>query len=161
MFNLFKKRKSQEVTVFAPLSGQVVAIGDVPDPAFALMGEGIAIKPEDGVVVAPVDGVVEMVFPTKHAVGIKTDNGLDLLIHIGINSVKMNGEGFTAHVNAGERVKVGQKLITFSLSLLEQKATSVCTPVIVTNPDRFRLEPAGVSSAHAGSTPVLVVRPQS
>jgi sugar PTS system EIIA component len=142
MDNMFKKwfgkkTKPTYEDVVAPLTGAIKSLEEVPDPVFSqkMMGDGIAIEPTDGEVVAPVNGEVVQVFPTKHAVGLRSDAGVELLIHVGLETVSMNGEGFTAHVAAGDRVKAGQRLLTFDLDLIKQKAKSTITPIIVTNGD--------------------------
>ncbi|MFB4161967.1 PTS system trehalose-specific EIIBC component [Geomicrobium sp. JSM 1781026] len=123
--------------LIAPLSGRILRLEDVPDPTFAekMMGDGIAIEPNEGEVVAPVDGEIVQVFPTKHAVGLRTTEGLEILIHVGIDSVQMDGEGFEVHVKAGDSVRAGDRLLTFSLELLRTKAASAITPIVVTNSD--------------------------
>ncbi|WP_018393474.1 PTS system trehalose-specific EIIBC component [Bacillus sp. 37MA] len=125
-------------TIFAPLSGKVTPIENVPDPTFSgkMMGDGLAIEPTDGKVVSPVDGEVILTFPTKHAVGVKSKSGIELLIHIGLETVNMNGEGFEVHVKQGDKVKVGDPLVTFDLQLIKEKAASHITPIIVTNGDK-------------------------
>lgn len=97
------------------------------------MGDGIAIDPSNGKVTAPLNGEIVQIFPTKHAVGIKGDNGVEVLIHIGLDTVNMNGEGFTAHVSQGDYVKAGDPLITFDLDFVREKAPSAITPIIITN----------------------------
>lgn len=126
--------------VRSPISGKLVALGDVPDPTFAekVLGDGVAIDPTDGVVVSPVDGKIAQIFRTHHAVGIVTDDGLELLIHVGIDTVKMQGRGFQAFVKQGDRVKVGDRLIEFDLDLVRKEAKSTITPVIVTNSEGVR-----------------------
>jgi PTS system glucose-specific IIA component len=133
---LFGKKEKTE-TLVAPLTGKIVSIDQVPDPVFSqkMMGDGVAIEPSEGVVVAPVDGEIIQVFPTKHAVGLRSKAGLEILIHIGLETVNMNGEGFEAHVQAGDRVKAGDRLITFDLELVKEKAKSTMTPIIITNGD--------------------------
>ncbi|KMY52291.1 PTS sugar transporter subunit IIA [Peribacillus loiseleuriae] len=134
---LFKKKEEtpKMIELKAHMSGNIVPLEDVPDPVFAekMMGDGLAIEPTEGKVVAPVKGEIVQVFPTKHAVGIKTSNGVEVLIHIGLETVAMNGEGFKAHVSAGEKVNVGDVLLTFDLDLVKQKAKSIVTPLIITN----------------------------
>ena len=95
--------------VYSPIKGKHVALSEVSDPVFAqkMMGEGSAILPEDNRVLAPVSGTLTTVFPTKHAYGIKTDDGLEVLIHIGIDTVELNGEHFDVHVKQGDTVTVG------------------------------------------------------
>lgn len=127
--------QARNIALVAPLTGKVVAIENVPDQTFSekMMGDGLAIEPTDGKVVAPVDGEVVVTFPTKHAVGLKTASGMELLIHVGLETVHMDGEGFDMHVKQGDKVKAGDLLLTFDLQLIKKKAASHITPVIITN----------------------------
>ena len=119
-----------------PLQGRVLAASDIPDSAFAAnaLGASFAIDPAggDGIVRAPANGSVATIFPTRHAIGLETDNGLEILIHIGIDTVKLNGEGFTVLVKEGERVTVGQELVQVDLAAIVDKVPSLVTPVIFT-----------------------------
>lgn len=121
--------------ILSPLTGRVLPLEKVPDPTFAqkMMGEGIAIDPSEGRLVSPVDGEIVTLFPTKHAVGIRSNAGVEILIHVGIDTVNMNGEGFEVLVSEGDRVKTGDPLLNFDLTLIAQKAKSTVTPVIITN----------------------------
>lgn len=145
-----KSRDSKEITVpekeynddtvYAPLEGKVVALADVPDATFAegVLGLGAAIEPAVGEVVAPADGEVSSIFDTHHAVGLTLDNGMELLIHVGINTVALNGEGFTAHVSEGDKVKRGQPLISFDKDFITSKGYPIITPVIISNADDYK-----------------------
>lgn len=158
-----KKKKITEEQIFASVDGQFVAIEEVPDPTFAqkMMGDGVAIQPANGNVVAPIEGEVISVFPTKHAVGLRGRSGIELLIHIGIETVSMNGEGFEAHVKAGDKVKPGQPLITFDLDLVNEKAVSSVIPMVVTNMERVdSFEKASVTDLKAGETTLALVKPK-
>lgn len=126
--------------ILAPMRGRVIPLEQVPDKTFAdkLLGDGIAIEPEDGLVVAPVDGKIALVFETKHAVAIQTDSGVELLIHVGIDTVKMKGKGFKSFVKNGDRVKAGDKLLEVDLDLVREKAVSSITPILVTNADKLK-----------------------
>ena len=119
-----------------PLQGRVLAAADIPDPAFAAnaLGASFAIDPTggDGIVRAPANGSVATIFPTRHAIGLETDNGLEILIHIGIDTVKLNGEGFEVLVQEGERVAAGQPLVKVNLAAIADKVPSLVTPVIFT-----------------------------
>ncbi|AMX84998.1 PTS glucose transporter subunit IIA [Geobacillus subterraneus] len=157
----FGKQPPKEETIVAPLSGTIVPLEDVPDPVFAqkMMGDGIAIDPTDGDVVAPVDGEIIQLFPTKHAIGLRSEAGVELLIHVGIDTVSMNGEGFTAYVKAGDRVKRGERLLSVDLSLVRDKAKSAVTPIIITNGDALAyLEKKAEASATKGETILLHVQ---
>lgn len=125
--------------VASPIKGKVVAMQDVPDDTFAaeVLGIGAAVIPSEGVVKAPANGRVDTFFDTHHAIGLTLDNGMELLIHVGVNTVELQGEGFKGHVATGDRVKRGQTLITFDKELIESKGYNTVTPVIITNPDDY------------------------
>lgn len=128
-----------EHTVHAPLNGTAIPLSNVHDATFAeeILGKGMAILPSNDQVVAPFDGTVETLFDTKHAIGLKRADGLELLIHIGINTVELNGDGYTAHVAAGDTITAGQPLITFDRAAIKEKGYDVTTPVIITNSDDY------------------------
>lgn len=132
-------REFDDSCVYSPLKGTAVAMADVPDETFAsdVLGMGAAVDPTEGKVVAPADGEVSTLFDTHHAIGLALDNGMEMLIHIGINTVELNGEGYTAHIADGERFKRGQTLITFDKALIESKGYKTITPVIITNADDY------------------------
>lgn len=121
--------------ILAPLTGKVIRIEDVPDKVFAekMMGEGFAIEPLGNIVSAPVTGEITSLFATKHAIGITSDNGLEILIHVGMDTVSLNGEGFTAYVKQGDRVKIGDKLLSVDFDIIREKVPSIVTPVVFTN----------------------------
>ena len=125
--------------VYSPLKGKAVLMADVPDETFAsdVLGVGAAVDPTEGKVVAPADGEVSTLFDTHHAIGLTLDNGMEMLIHVGINTVELNGEGYEAHVSEGDKVVRGQTLITFDIPLIKSKGFPVITPVIITNPDDY------------------------
>ncbi|MCY8203039.1 MULTISPECIES: glucose-specific PTS transporter subunit IIBC [unclassified Bacillus (in: firmicutes)] len=129
-----QKPASGETFIY-PLKGETVSLADVPDQVFSekMMGEGFAIDPAEGKVVAPADGEIISIFPTKHAIGFKSASGTEILIHVGIDTVTLNGEGFEAHVTSGQAVKQGELLLTFDLDYIKQHAASAVTPVIFTN----------------------------
>ena len=125
--------------VYSPLKGKAVLMADVPAETFAsdVLGVGAAVDPTEGKVVAPADGEVSTLFDTHHAIGLTLDNGMEMLIHVGINTVELNGEGYEAHVSEGDKVVRGQTLITFDIPLIKSKGFPVITPVIITNPDDY------------------------
>ncbi|QWU06324.1 PTS glucose transporter subunit IIA [Weizmannia sp. FSL W8-0676] len=160
MFKLFSKKAAVEELV-APMSGKVVQIEDVPDEVFSrkMIGDGIAIEPDEGVVVSPVDGEVVQFFPTKHAVGLKTKSGLEILIHIGMETVALNGEGFEGFVQQGDRVKAGDKLVTFNLEQIRERAESIISPIVITNFDAVdTLTKTAETSAKRGKSVLLTVK---
>lgn len=127
--------KEGTTTICAPLTGEAVALSEVNDLTFAeeIMGPGMAIIPTEGKVVSPVNGTVAMIFETKHAIALVDDNGTELLIHVGLDTVKLGGKYFTAHVKAGDKVKVGSPLVDFDLNGIKSEGYDIITPVIVTN----------------------------
>lgn len=125
-------------TVFSPLTGELKSLKDVNDPTFSeeILGKGIAILPKEGIVYAPFDGVVSALFDTKHAIGLTDDQGMELLIHVGLETVNWGGTHFEVHISQGDLVKKGDPLITFDLQEI-QKTHDVITPVLITNADDF------------------------
>lgn len=132
--NIFKK-KSKTVELFSPLNGKVVNISEVPDPVFAekMMGDGFAVIPSSGKLVSPVRGKILQVFPTKHAICIETAEGLEMIIHVGLDTVELNGEGFEALVKADDKVEVGDALLNIDLDFLKKSNKEIITPVVITN----------------------------
>lgn len=130
---------SSRKNIFSPLSGKIVSLEDVNDATFSgkLLGEGIAIVPKDGKIYAPFDGIVTSIFPTKHAIGLTSNEGVELLIHVGLDTVELKGEGFTSYVIEGEHVKKGQLLLEADLKTISAKGYDIITPVIVTNTQEF------------------------
>lgn len=127
------------ISVVSPLDGDVIELKEVDDEVFAsgVTGKGVAIVPTNNVVISPVEGTVSVLFPSKHAVGITTKDGVELLVHIGLNTVMLNGEGFTAFVKQGDKVVCGQKLLEFDKEFILSKGYSLQSPVLVTNADQF------------------------
>ena len=155
MFGFFKK-KSEPKELKAMVNGEVISVTKVKDDVFSscMLGKGIAIHPTDGVVVAPVNGEISVTMEgTNHAVGIRIAEGFDLLIHIGLDTVSLNGEGFTSHMSMGQKVKAGDKLITFDKALVESKG--LCSDVILIaldNPALPALDFKTGMTASAGET---------
>lgn len=158
-----KKEKSLDEVIYSPLNGKVVELETVPDPTFSqkMMGDGIAIEPTDGRVVSPVNGKVIQFFHTKHAVGIESESGLEILIHVGLETVGMGGEGFEGHVKEGDKVKVGDPLITVDLDLVKEKASSTITPVIITNPDVLETVDKKYSDGATNETEIMSTKVKS
>lgn len=156
------KTKNVNVEVFAPISGEYVAIEDIPDPVFAqkMMGEGFGIKPAEGIVVAPFDGEVVNVFkPSNHAVGVKAANGLEVLVHVGLETVQLGGEGFEALVNTGDKVTKGQELLKFDIDTIDSKVKSTISPVIITNTDDAEeINVESLTSLQKGETKAIDVK---
>ncbi|WP_368657751.1 beta-glucoside-specific PTS transporter subunit IIABC [Metabacillus halosaccharovorans] len=126
----------------SPLKGEVMVLSDIKDEAFAsgALGEGVAIEPTEGKLFAPASGTVTALFPTNHAIGIKTDQGAEILIHIGMDTVKLGGKHFSAHTSQGARVEKGQLLIEFDIKQIKAEGLPVTTPVVLTNYKDFNLQ---------------------
>lgn len=135
-----KRVKGGTFSILSPVNGEVLELSEVPDEVFSakMLGDGFAVLPAENRIYAPVDGEITVLFPTKHAVAITTKEGLEVLVHIGVDTVKLGGEGFTAHVNQGDRVKKGELLLTLDLELIKEKARSMISPVIITNMDKVK-----------------------
>ena len=129
-----KKKKEGEIKAFA--TGDIIALKDVKDQRFSagLMGQGIAIESDDGKFYSPVNGTITMLFPTKHALGIKSDDGYELLLHIGVDTVGLKGEGFTAFVQDGQKVSEGDALIQADLEFIRSKGLETSAILCVTEP---------------------------
>lgn len=127
------------IDIIAPLSGEIVNIEDVPDVVFAekIVGDGIAIKPAGNKMVAPVNGTIGKIFETNHAFSIESNDGIELFVHFGIDTVELKGEGFTRIAEEGQEVKAGDTIIEFDLAVLEEKAKSTLTPVVISNMDEI------------------------
>lgn len=157
--NLFKK-KEEKIELYPPLEGQFVFIKDVEDPVFSqeMLGKGIAIEPTNNLLVAPADAKVEQVFDSKHALLLNI-KGIEILIHIGLNTVKMQGSGFEAFVKNGEEVKKGQKLIQFSPDLIKEQGHPLTTVMVMCHSDKFsNVEILPQSDALDVSKPIMIVK---
>lgn len=139
---IFWKDEDEELDneIAQPIKGKAVDLAAVKDQAFnsGAMGQGIAIEPIEGKVYSPVNGEIELVFPTHHAIGIKADNGAEILIHIGMDTVKLQGKYFTPHVKKGDKVKKGQLIEEFDIDQIKKAGYSVLTPVVITNSNQFK-----------------------
>ncbi|SDC06394.1 PTS system IIA component, Glc family [Pelagirhabdus alkalitolerans] len=152
-----KEEKIENEVLVAPVTGEMVAITEVPDPTFSekMMGDGIAFKPTEGEFVAPVSGEIVNLFPTLHAIGIKSKAGVEYLIHIGLDTVMLDGEGFEAHVKQGDEVKAGDKLITADLDAISEKAKTI-TPLVITS-EVASIDAKDAQTVVKGETEVLTV----
>ena len=134
-----KNEKLNNNHLYAPLAGKAVAISEVPDPTFAegMLGNGIAIIPSDGKVYAPCDAKVDMMFSTGHAVSLVSDSGAEILIHVGLETVGLEGKPFKVHVNSGDTVKKGDLLMEADLEMIQAAGLPIITPVVVCNSDAY------------------------
>lgn len=136
---------AETAEVVSPLAGQVKPLSQATDPVFSsgVMGQGVVIEPSQGELVSPVNGTVTVLFPTKHAVGIVSEEGVEMLMHIGMDTVSLDGKGFEAYVAQGDKVTVGQKLISFDMDVIKKAGLVTETPVIITNQDDFQADVKG------------------
>lgn len=153
----FGKKKTEGTQMYATQTGRAIALSEVPDNVFSekILGDGVAILPKEGVVVSPVDGVIEQVADTLHAYGIHTPDGIDVLVHIGIDTVELKGEGFRSYVKVGDKVKAGDRLAEVDLKLVAGKGYALYTPIILTNMDVVKSMEASLGDTVAGETVVL------
>ena len=158
MFNFFKKKETEHI-IGSPAKGKAVPLKEVNDPTFAeeMLGKGAAVIPEEGKIYAPADGEIGMVFDTLHAVSMTTDFGAEILIHIGLDTVKMKGDGFTGHVKAGDHVKKGDLLLEVDLEKVKTAGYDTITPVLVCNtPDYASVEGIQADAVNAGDDLIII-----
>ena len=155
MATMFTKRR-----LLSPVTGSAVPLSAVPDEAFSqgLLGEGFAVEPRDGVVYAPIGGRIESVTDTLHAYSIHTDDGLDVLVHIGVDTVSLGGQGFSALVSPGDRVRAGDVIARADLNAIRAAGLAVITPVIVANPDELRGFALTLGEVQGGRTTVMTYK---
>ncbi|MCT4618266.1 MAG: PTS glucose transporter subunit IIA [Marinisporobacter sp.] len=137
---MFGFMKNKKVKIIRPVKGNIVEISEVPDMAFSqkMLGDGFAIIPTEGMIKAPVSGQIVQIFPTNHAFGIRTEEGLEILIHIGIDTVELNGEGFERQLEPEQYVKVGDPIIKVDLEYIKSKGKNIITPIVFTSTDRVK-----------------------
>ena len=147
------------IVVTAPFSGKLVPLSEVPDETFAsgVLGEGIAIEPSDGLFCSPVGGTVETIAETKHAIGFAADNGLEILVHVGLETVSLNGEGFEILVKEGDKVKAGQPVAKADLALIRERGLKTITSIVLTGGADEKELHCAEGLATAGKTPVLTL----
>ena len=149
----------EKIEIASPVTGMAVTVSEIPDEGFAsgAMGDGAGVTPTKGTVIAPADGEVSFVFDTKHAIGFVTDDGLELLLHIGIDTVNLQGKGFTVYVENGQHLRKGEKMMELDLAYLKEHAPSLCSPILCTNlEDNQRVRVLAVEEVKAGE-PLFVV----
>lgn len=155
-----QKCKEIETTVYSPIEGEVIELAQVRDKTFStgVLGQGCAIIPKEGKVIAPFDGTVETIFDTKHAIGIKSSDGVEVLIHVGINTVELGGEYFQGFVQEGDSIRKGQLLLTFQAEKIREAGYDITTPLIVTNSEDYKeISAAGMGAVRQGER-VLVIK---
>lgn len=149
-----------KINIASPLNGEIVPLKEVKDETFAseMMGKGIAINPTEGKVVSPINGTVKMIFKTKHAIGLKSEDGAEILIHIGMDTVQLDGKYFAAHVKDGDKVNVGDTLVEFDMDAIKKEGYELITPVIITNTmDYLEIIPKEIKSVNTGDTLITIL----
>lgn len=149
-----------EIIIASPMKGEIMPLNEVNDETFAseMMGKGVAIKPLDGKVVSPINGIVQTIFKTKHAIGLKSEDGTEILIHIGMDTVQLEGKHFKAYVKDGDKVRVGDTLIEFDTEAIKKEGYELTTPVIVTNTnDYLEVLARGVKKVNTGDAIISII----
>ena len=149
-----------KINIASPLNGEIVPLKEVKDETFAseMMGKGIAINPTEGKVVSPINGTVKMIFKTKHAIGLKSEDGAEILIHIGMDTVQLDGKYFAAHVKDGDKVNVGDTLVEFDMDAIKKEGYELITPVIITNTmDYLEIIQKEIKSVNTGDTLITIL----
>lgn len=157
---LFHRHTSDNIpanSLLAPQTGKILALSEVPDPVFSgkVLGDGIAMQPTSQKVVSPVSGTIVQIADTMHAVCIESDDGLEILLHMGLDTVKLGGKGFVCLVKVGQHVKAGEHIMDMDLGFIESQGYKTITPCLITNMDHVKSFNASVGSAEAGKTVVL------
>jgi len=156
MFGLFNKK----IQLVAPASGKVIALGEVPDPVFAqkAVGDGVAMAEiSSDLVGAPIDGTVELIFHTNHAFIVKTKDGIEVMVHIGINTVELEGRGFERLIEQGQSVKAGEPIIRIDRQLISDAGFSLVTPVVITSPDLISDLEGHINQHVSGGRDIIMV----
>ena len=158
MFKIFNKNK--DIRILAPIDGEVIDLSQVSDPVFAekMVGDGVAIKPKGGKIVSPIKGKVINVFPTKHAIGIESEKGVEILIHIGLDTVKLEGRGFTKLIEEGDKVEVGTPLMDVDWEYLKSQGICTDTPIVITDAKGYKLEHINVKECMTGKTEIIILK---
>ncbi|MBW6410758.1 PTS sugar transporter subunit IIA [Clostridium weizhouense] len=154
MFNFLKK----PLHIIAPISGQTISLDKVPDPVFAekMAGDGVAIDSTGDTVVAPCDGTITLIMDSKHAFAMTTDEGIELLVHVGLETVELNGEGFEVLQKVNTKVTAGTPILKVNRTFIESKGISLITPVLIVNHDKLKmLNPIINQTVSCGKTPVI------
>lgn len=139
MFKFLKKKENAGIVIASPVKGTAVSLEQVNDPTFSegMLGKGVAVIPTEGKIYAPADGEISLVFDTLHAVSMTTKDGVEILVHVGLDTVKLKGDGFTAHVATGDMVKKGDLLLSVDLEVLKGAGYDTVTPMVICNTDDY------------------------
>ena len=153
--------KSKKIIIPSPLDGTVISVSKLSDPVFSddILGKGIAVMPDDSRITAPNDALITMMFDTGHAVSLETDDGVELLIHVGIDTVKLKGTHYTIHKQTDEKVKAGDILMEFDAPSISALGYETVTPVVVCNPDKFKSISFAAEGPIKTGEPLITIKP--
>ncbi|MCL2151487.1 MAG: PTS glucose transporter subunit IIA [Oscillospiraceae bacterium] len=159
---MFGNKKKNTIVIASPLDGDVTPVSQLSDPVFSddVLGRGIAIKPSSGDVLAPAGATISLMFNTGHAVSLITDDGVELLIHIGIDTVKLKGRHFKIHKNNNDQVKAGDILIEFDIASIIGEGYDISTPVVICNPDEYKKISFAPQGPIKAGEPLITLMPQ-
>ena len=137
LFDIFKKKEKTVVTIYSPMNGKVIELKEVPDEAFAqkMVGDGCAIEPDKGIICSPIDGQLMNIFPTNHAIIFETIDGLEMIVHFGIDTVKLEGKGFQKLREPGP-IKIGDEIVKYNLDEIKDNVPSTRSPIIINNVEK-------------------------
>ena len=137
LFDIFKKKEKTVVTIYSPMNGKVIELKEVPDEAFAqkMVGDGCAIEPDKGIICSPIDGQLMNIFPTNHAIIFETIDGLEMIVHFGIDTVKLDGKGFQKLREPGP-IKIGDEIVKYNLDEIKDNVPSTRSPIIINNMEK-------------------------
>lgn len=157
MFKLFKRNKAIEIA--SPITGKIVPLDQIDDEGFSdkRLGDGVAIEPTDGKVIAPFDGEITSTYKANHCIVIRSEDGIELLIHLGLDTIKLKGEGFTQHVALMEKVQKGDIILEADLELLKEKGKSIISPVVITNMGRVENLEKAEGNVEKGVSNIMTV----
>lgn len=149
---LFKRNKTKQKNILvAPIEGEIKAIEEMPDEIFAskMLGDGVCVLPKNGMVYSPIEGIVRSVSPTLHAIGIEGNDGVEIIIHFGVDTVQMNGTGFKVHVKQNSSVSTKQLLFEANLNEIKKQGYSIATAIVISNSDKFKINQKNYGNAQA------------
>lgn len=154
MFNVFKSGWSG---IVSPVTGKCILVGECEDPVFKdkVLGDGVALLPSENTICAPCNGTVVQIAHTFHAICFETDDGLEILLHLGIDTVKLKGEGFVCHVTVGQKVKAGERIIEMDIALLQSRGFSIQSPCIITNQDKLKKMKLHTGDVKCGESEII------
>lgn len=153
---LFQKKKAEN-TIYAQQTGRIIPLAEVPDPVFSgkVLGDGLAIIPTENQVLSPVSGTIVQIAETMHAICLESDDGLEILVHLGLETVKLKGKGFTCRVKVGQHVSAGDRLMDMDIEQIQKNGLSIVTPCVISNMDSVKKLTVFSGNTAAGKTAIM------